>query len=109
MFTPEISTLLAEIMLKIPFGLPRIVHRAITISPSASANFAPHIRAPKLMLNGRYDEAYPFKTEIEPLYKLLRDPRRSIVYDAGHTSPIEVAVPAINEWLNETLGPVKTD
>jgi len=72
-------------------------------------NFASHIRAPKLMLNGRYDEAYPHKTDVEPLYKLLREPKRLIVYEAGHTPPIEIAVPVVNDWLNETLGPIKRE
>ena len=79
------------------------------IAEANPANFASHIRAPKLMLNGRYDEAYSFKSEIEPLYKLLREPKRLEVYDAGHTPPIETAVPVINRWLDETLGPVKVD
>lgn len=77
------------------------------IAEASPHHFAPHIRAPKLMLSGRYDEAYSFKMEIEPLYRLLSEPKRIIVYEAGHTPPIEVAVPAINDWLNETLGPVR--
>lgn len=88
-------------------GLPRDCKQRI--AEANPANFAPHIRAPKLMLNGRYDEAYQFKTEIEPLYKLLREPKRLEVYDAGHTPPIETAVPVVNRWLDETLGPVKVD
>jgi eukaryotic-like serine/threonine-protein kinase len=85
-------------------GLPK---SSVTwIAEANPANFASHIHAPKLMLNGRYDEAYPLKTSIEPLYKLLRDPRQLILYEAGHTPPIEVAVRAVNEWLDETLGQV---
>jgi hypothetical protein len=72
-------------------------------------SFASHIRAPKLMLSSRYDEAYPFKTDIEPLFKLLRDPKRLVVYESGHTPPIETAVPVVNKWLDETLGPVRPD
>jgi serine/threonine protein kinase/formylglycine-generating enzyme required for sulfatase activity/predicted esterase len=70
-------------------------------------NFAPHIRAPKLMLNGRYDEVHPFKTMIDPLYKLLRDPKKLVLFDGSHSPPIEIAVPLINDWLDETLGQVK--
>jgi hypothetical protein len=61
------------------------------------------------MLNGRYDEAYPHQTDVEPVYKLLRDPKRLVVYEAGHTPPIEIAVPAINGWLDETVGPIRRE
>ncbi len=71
------------------------------------ANFAYHIIAPKLMLNGRYDEVFPLKTDIEPLYKFLREPKRQFLYDAGHSPPLEIIVPVVNSWLDETLGPVK--
>ena len=84
-------------------GLPRECTR--WLAEANPANFASHIRVPKLMLNGRYDEAYQFKTEVEPLYKLLGEPKRAVVYEAGHTPPIEVAVPVVNDWLNERFGP----
>jgi dienelactone hydrolase len=79
------------------------------IAEANPANFAPHIRAPKLMLSGRYDEAYPFKTEIEPLYKLLVEPKKMVAYDSSHCPPLETAVPAVNSWLDETLGPVRSN
>jgi eukaryotic-like serine/threonine-protein kinase len=79
------------------------------IAEASPPNFAAHIRVPKLMLSGRYDEASPFKTEIEPLFKLLREPKKMFVYDAGHTPPFEVVVPVVNGWLDETLGPVRRD
>jgi len=48
------------------------------------------------------------KTQAEPLHKLLRDPKRILLYDGGHAPAPEFYVPAINGWLDETLGPVKT-
>ena len=72
-------------------------------------NFAPFIRPPKLMLSGRYDEAFPLTTMIEPLYKLLREPKKLVLYDGSHTPPIEIAVPVINQWLDETLGVVRRE
>lgn len=72
-------------------------------------NFAPHVRAPKLMLNGRYDEVHYLTTMIEPLYKLYRDPKKLVLYDGSHTPPIEIAVPVINQWLDETLGAVQRE
>jgi serine/threonine protein kinase/formylglycine-generating enzyme required for sulfatase activity len=70
-------------------------------------NFASHIRMPKLILNGRYDEDFPFKATAEPLYRLLREPKMLELYDGGHIPPLEVSVPVINRWLDETLGAVR--
>ncbi len=72
-------------------------------------NFAPHIRAPKLIVHGRYDENLSLKTEAEPLYKLLREPKRLVLYDGGHVPPFEFFVTTMNGWLDETLGPVKRE
>ena len=48
----------------------RAANRAI-IAAANPINFAPHIRAPKLMVQGRYDEDTPLRTAAEPLFKLL--------------------------------------
>jgi pimeloyl-ACP methyl ester carboxylesterase len=72
-------------------------------------DFAPHILAPKLIVQGRYDENISWKTEADPLYKLLRDPKRMILYDGGHVPPFEFFVTTMNSWLDETLGPVKRE
>ena len=71
------------------------------------ANFAGHIRAPKLLINGRYDEVHSLKRLIEPLFQLLPEKKKLVLYDGSHSPPIEVAVPVINQWLDETLGPVR--
>jgi predicted esterase len=91
-----------------------VVFVAGSISPSSQRwvaeasppNFAAHIRAPKLLLNGRYDEVNPIRTHVEPMFKLLREPKRMQLYDAGHSPPLEIIVPVINGWLDETLGKV---
>jgi len=70
-------------------------------------NFAPHIRAPKLIVQGRYDENISLKTECEPLYKVLPEPKRMVLYDGGHVPPYEFFVTTMNGWLGESLGPVK--
>lgn len=78
--------------------------------PEVSApNFAAHIRAPKLLLNGRYDEVNTLRMRVEPLYKLLREPKKLVPYDGSHTPPIEIAVPVVNGWLDETMGRVRPD
>ncbi len=76
------------------------------IAEASPPNFAAHIRAPKLLLNGRYDEVNPIRTNVEPAFKLLREPKRMQLYDAGHTPPLEIIVPVVNGWLDETLGKV---
>ncbi|HEX2488998.1 MAG TPA: hypothetical protein VHR27_06330 [Blastocatellia bacterium] len=72
-------------------------------------NFVPHIRGPKLMIHGRYDEIILLKIGAEPLYKLLREPKRLVIFEGGHAPPIEVLAPTINGWLDEKLGPVKLE
>jgi pimeloyl-ACP methyl ester carboxylesterase len=79
------------------------------IAEANGANFAPHIRAPKLMIQGRYDEAIPFRTEAEPLYKLLGEPKELVLLDQGHVPALDVSAPIINGWLDKTLGPVRRE
>ena len=70
-------------------------------------NFAPRIGAPTLLLNGRYDEEHPWISRGLPLWRLLREPKRLMIVEGGHLPRAEVRVPAINGWLDETLGPVR--
>jgi len=70
-------------------------------------NLLPQIRAPKLLLHGRYDETALLKSMAEPLQRLLRGPKRIVLYDGGHTPQPEISVPPINSWLDETMGPVR--
>ena len=59
------------------------------------------------MLHGRYDEVAAFKTEALPLYTLMQEPKRLALVDAGHMPALEIRAPIINNWLDETMGPVK--
>jgi hypothetical protein len=77
------------------------------IPETDAANFLPRVKPPKLWVHGRYDEIIPLKLGAEPFYQLLREPKRLIVHEGGHIPPLEVSVPLINSWLDETLGPVK--
>lgn len=67
-------------------------------------NFAPHSRLPKLIINGRYDETHPLATFLEPLYKLMSEPKKLVVYDGGHIPTIEFFATTTNSWLDEKLG-----
>ncbi len=82
-------------------------HNVKWIAEASPANFISHLKVPKLLLNGRYDEVHPLKTWVEPLYQALPEPKRLHLYDAGHTPPLEIIVPVVNAWLDETLGAVK--
>ena len=77
--------------------------------PEASTiNFAPYIKPPKLLVNGLADEEDPWLTRALPLWNLLREPKqRVLVPGAGHMTPPEQRVPAINRFLDQTLGPVR--
>jgi pimeloyl-ACP methyl ester carboxylesterase len=83
---------------------PDATHVLPEINP---INLLPQIRAPKLIMHGRYDENTPLKSQSEPLQKLLRGTKRIIIFDGGHMPPPEIYVPPINAWLDETLGPVR--
>ena len=70
-------------------------------------NFAPHIRMPKLMYNGRWDETVPLDTNAMPLFDLFPEPKRLVIYDGGHVPRPELLIPALNGWFDETVGPVR--
>ena len=78
------------------------------VHPAANrVNFAPHIRAQKLMMAGRWDESHPLRTEAEPLFALLRQPKKLMVFDGSHIPPFDLWVRTINQWFDETMGPVQ--
>jgi pimeloyl-ACP methyl ester carboxylesterase len=76
------------------------------IAEADPVNFAPYIQGPKLMIQGRYDEAIPFKTSAVPLYNLLSQPKEHVWLDTGHFPPMDQWVPPALEWLDKVLGPV---
>jgi hypothetical protein len=69
--------------------------------------FAPHIRAPKLLLNGRYDDLMTEHISFDPYFQLLSGPKKRLRFEGGHMPPLEIAVPIINGFLDETMGPVR--
>lgn len=46
------------------------------------------------------------KSQTEPLFRLLREPKRLIVFEGGHSPSREMWVREIQKWLDETLGKV---
>jgi eukaryotic-like serine/threonine-protein kinase len=70
-------------------------------------NFVPHYNAPTHLLYGKYDEVMPYNLLVLPFYKLLTNLKEMQLVNSGHIPPIEIRVPIINKWLDESLGPVK--
>jgi formylglycine-generating enzyme required for sulfatase activity len=70
-------------------------------------NFLPHIAAPKFMLQGRYDESSPYASSFEPLYKLLREPKRELIYEGPHVPPQDLYLRESQKWFDDTLGKVR--
>ena len=73
-------------------------------------NFAPHVKAPVLMLNGRYDFLWPPRISQEPMFRLLGTPtehKRRVVYDTGHDVPRTEMIKESLNWLDQYLGSVK--
>jgi eukaryotic-like serine/threonine-protein kinase len=74
-------------------------------------NYAPRVRVPVLMINGRYDFMEPLETNQKPLFRLLGTPekdKKHVVFDSGHVPPWPDVVRETLDWLDRYLGPVKT-
>jgi eukaryotic-like serine/threonine-protein kinase len=76
------------------------------IAETSPINFASQVRTQKLFINGRYDETFPYNTDVKPFNKLLRQPFRMVTYPGGHIPTVEYFAPTANGWLDETLGNV---
>lgn len=73
-------------------------------------NFAPRVKAPVLMLNGRFDFIFPVGSSQEPMFRLLgtlAEHKRRVLYDAGHDIPRNEEIKETLDWLDLYLGPVK--
>jgi formylglycine-generating enzyme required for sulfatase activity/dienelactone hydrolase len=73
-------------------------------------NFAPRIRIPVLMLNGKFDAIEPYESAQQPLFRMLGAPpdqKKHVVWNAAHgTYPQNEAQREILAWLERFLGPV---
>jgi predicted esterase len=72
-------------------------------------NFAPRVRIPTLMLNGRYDFGAPYETAQRPLFLLLgsrAEQKRHVAFETGHALPSESVAGEMLPWLDQYLGPV---
>jgi len=74
-----------------------------------AVDYAPRIRVPTLMLNGRYDFSAPPDTAQRPLFDLLGTPpggKRHVILDTGHAIAIDDAAREMLPWFDRYLGPV---
>jgi dienelactone hydrolase len=72
-------------------------------------NYAPRVKQPTLMLNGRYDHFYPVETSQLPLFRLLGTPaqdKRHVIFEGGHQVPRPDVIRETLAWLDRYLGPV---
>jgi len=72
-------------------------------------NFAPRVKVPVLMLNGRFDFIYPVASSQEPMFHLLGTPKehkRHVLYDTGHDIPRNELIKETIDWLDRYLEPV---
>jgi pimeloyl-ACP methyl ester carboxylesterase len=71
-------------------------------------NFTPRVTIPVLMLNGRYDLALLYESEVQPMYELLGTPdadKKHVVEPTGHFVPFDVVAGETLDWLDRYLGP----
>ena len=82
-----------------------------TILPEADPmNFAPRVKVPTLLINGRYDFVFPLETCQEPLFRALGSPtsdKKHILYDTGHMPGLLAMMKDTLDWLDYYLGPVR--
>lgn len=71
-------------------------------------NFAPHVKMPVLMINGRYDHIFPVESSQKPFFKSMGtapEHKRHLVFDGGHITPRNELIKAVLDWLDHYLGP----
>ena len=79
-----------------------------TLPEADNVNFAPYVTPPTLLLNGTNDEDHPWLYRALPLWNLLTEPKELILVEGGgHVVPLEDRIPAINDFLDRMLGPVR--
>lgn len=70
-------------------------------------NFAPRVRVPVLMLNGRFDFLNPTATSQEPMFNLLgtsADRKDRIVYESSHGIPRNEMIKEVVNWMEKYWG-----
>ena len=56
------------------------------------------------MLNGRFDQYFPYETSQKPMFKLLslKEPiKKMITYESSHSSPLNKTSKEVLKWFNQ--------
>jgi eukaryotic-like serine/threonine-protein kinase len=88
-------------------GIPILWQPRPEVDP---VNFAPRVKIPVLMVNGRFDYAAPLETSQQPLFRLLGTPladKRHVILESGHGLPFTPWFKETLDWLDHYLGSVK--
>jgi dipeptidyl aminopeptidase/acylaminoacyl peptidase len=76
-----------------------------------AVTFAPHVKIPVLMMNGRYDPIFPPETSQRPFFDMLGSPagaKRYVLFDVGHDfPPRNEMIRETLDWLDTYLGEVR--
>jgi dienelactone hydrolase len=106
----ELAPLLLAVEPRLSLGL--ICLGAINLQPSLPeadpVNFAPRVKVPVLILNGRYDFLAPTAVSQEPLYRILGTApqhKRRIVYESSHAIPRNEMIRETVDWMEKYWGP----
>ena len=106
----EVAPLLLAVEPRLSLGL--ICLGAFSLQPSLPeadpVNFAPRVKVPVLMLNGRYDFFGPTAISQEPMFKLLGTPpehKRRVVYETSHSIPRNEMIKEVINWMEKYWGP----
>jgi dienelactone hydrolase len=73
-------------------------------------SYVSRITIPTLMLNGKYDLAFPYEKSVLPFYNFLGTPEKDkhiYVYNTDHYVPKNEMIKEVLAWCDEYLGPVK--
>jgi dienelactone hydrolase len=75
-------------------------------------NFAPRMRIPVLMINGRYDFFFPLEESQKPLFRMLGSPpaqKRHAIFEAAHDVSMlrQPVMREVLDWLDKYLGPTQ--
>ena len=73
-------------------------------------NFAPHVRTPLLMLNGRDDFTFPVEESQKPMFRMIGTPdadKRHVIYPGGHVFPFARVEKDTLDWFDHYLGAVR--
>ena len=73
-------------------------------------SFAPRVKIPTLMINGRYDFIFPVETSQQPMFRTWGTPekdKRYVLFESGHVPPRNDIIRETLNWLDQYLGPVR--